>query len=339
VPGFVERIYVDFIGKRVKRGDPLFSIYSPELLAAQEEYLLALRTRRSLAAVGNGQGEGAGNDGEALVAAARRKLTLWDVPESEIARIVRTGEPTKALMFYSPLSGVVTKKDVVEGMKLDAGAMPYEIVDLSSVWVLADVYESELRFVKDDMTATLRLNAYPNREFRGKVMFIDPLLDPSTRTVKVRLTFPNPTGELRPEMFGDVVLHGRPHDGLRIPQDAIIDSGMDKVVFVAVGEGKFQPRKVKLGDSDATHAEIISGLTAGERVVTRANFLIDSESRLRGSLAEMAAEAAPAEPESARVLPDPLQPAAPVPAPISDSPPPMSLPPPAASRDHEAHQP
>ncbi|MEO8180279.1 MAG: efflux RND transporter periplasmic adaptor subunit [Deltaproteobacteria bacterium] len=296
VPGFIERIYVDFIGKQVQEGDPLFSIYSPELLSAQEEYLLALQTKAAL-----GRAGGVENDGAALVAAARRKLALWDVPKSEIERVERTGRPTKAVTFYSPVAGVVTRKDVVEGMKLDAGAMPYEIVDLSSVWVLADVYESELRFVQRDMLATLKLNAFPNREFKGKVVFIDPVLDPQTRTVKVRVTFANPTAELRPEMFGEVVLQGTPHDGLRIPPDAVIDSGTDKLVFVALGEGKFQPRKVEIGTSDGSHAEVISGLAAGERVVTRANFLVDSESRLRASLAEISVGAAV--PQSARVLP------------------------------------
>ncbi|MEZ4361024.1 MAG: efflux RND transporter periplasmic adaptor subunit [Kofleriaceae bacterium] len=348
VPGFVERIYVDFIGKRVKRGDPLFSLYSPELLSAQEEYLLALRTERALSTRGEGSSGGppaadAGSAGGALIAAARRKLELWDVPAAELQRVTRTGEPTKTLTLYSPVAGVVTKKDVVEGMKLDAGSMPYEIVDLSTVWVLADVYESELRFVRDDMTATLRLNAYPNREFQGKVMFIDPLLDPMTRTVKVRLSFPNPTGELRPEMFGDVVLHGAPHDGLLIPQDAVLDSGTDKIVFVALGAGKFQPRKVKLGDSDAVRVEVVSGLQLGERVVTRANFLIDSESRLQGSLAEMSEPEAGA-PERARVLPDPLgastagsdeaAPSAAAPRAPAAPPPPASAPP-----AHHSHAP
>jgi len=303
VPGFVERIYVDFIGKTVRKGDRLFSLYSPELLASQDEYLLALKTRGALAKANDATAESSSADGSALVAAARRKLSLWDISEAEIDRVASTGTPTKTLTIYSPVSGVVTKKDVVEGMKLEAGAMPYEIVDLSSVWVLADVYESELRFVKPSMTATLRLNAYPNREFKGKVVFIDPLLDPKTRTVKVRLTFPNPTGDLRPEMFGEVVLHTPPHDRLWIPPDAIIDSGADKLVFVASGEGKFSPRKVTLGESDGSRVAVLDGLTLGERVVTRANFLIDSESRLRASLAEMSTSAAARGPESARVLP------------------------------------
>lgn len=300
VSGFVDRVYVDFVGKRVKRGDPLLSIYSPELLSAQEEFLIAQKSKDAF----SGRGLGVPGEGDRLVNAARRKLLLWDVPEAEIARIAKTGEPKKTLTLYSPLAGVVTRKDVVEGMKLDAGAMPYEIVDLSTVWVLADVYESELRFVTRDMPATLKLNAFPNREFKGKVVFIDPLLDPQTRTVKVRLTFPNPEGDLRPEMFGEVVLFGSARDGLSIPSDAVIDSGTEKVVFVAIGSGKFQPRTVKLGESDGTRVEVQGGLSLGERVVTRANFLVDSESRLRASLAETSAAHSPNQPpESARVLP------------------------------------
>ncbi|HWO13763.1 MAG TPA: efflux RND transporter periplasmic adaptor subunit, partial [Polyangiaceae bacterium] len=306
VPGFIEQVYVDFVGKRVQKGDPLFSIYSPELFSAQGEYLLALRTQRAL----NQAGGDANQDGDSLVRAARRKLSLWDVPDSAIERIARTGEPERTLTFYSPLAGVVTKKDVVQGMKLDAGAMPYEIVDLSRVWVLADIYEVELQFVREGMAATLRLNAFPNREFKGQVVFIDPLLDPQTRTVKVRLTFDNRTGELRPEMFGEVVLHGVPHEGLWIPLDAVIDTGTDKVVFVAGEGGRFEPRKVRLGASDETRAEVVSGLVLGERVVTRANFLVDSESRLRASLAELStAASAPASPDSARVLPKAAEPA------------------------------
>ncbi|MEP7050871.1 MAG: efflux RND transporter periplasmic adaptor subunit [Pseudomonadota bacterium] len=306
VSGFVEHIYVDFVGKRVKKGDPLFSMYSPDLLAAQSEYLVALKTKSALS--------GTGNDADGLLSAARSKLELWDVPAADVRRLASTGQVTKSLTVYSPLAGVVTKKDVVEGMKLDAGAMPYEIVDLSSVWVLADVYESELRFVAENMPATLKLTAFPNREFKGKAAFIDPLLDPDTRTVKVRLAFANTTGELRPGMFGEVVLLGTPRDGLSIPADAVIDSGTEKLVFVAIGAGKFQPRTVKVGASDETNVEIVSGLTLGERVVTRANFLVDSESRLRASLAETSAGVTfPVAPESARVLPATTEPVAPKP--------------------------
>jgi Cu(I)/Ag(I) efflux system membrane fusion protein len=306
IPTYVERIYVDFVGKPVRKGEPLFSVYSPELLSAQEEFLLALKTRSSLAG-------GLPADGDALVAAARRKLELWDIPTAEIDRLARTGRPTKNLTIYSPIAGVVTKKDVVEGMKLDAGAMPYEIVDLSQVWVLADVYEGELRNVRTGMPATLTLNAYPNRSFEGRVQFIDPLLDPKTRTVKVRIAFPNPTGELKPEMFGEVVLQGAAREGLRVPADAVIDSGTVTVVFVSVGEGKFEPREVRLGESDGKTVEVVSGVAEGEKVVTRANFLVDSESRLRASLASLpggAPKPAPAPGPEAAPPPPPATPAA-----------------------------
>jgi Cu(I)/Ag(I) efflux system membrane fusion protein len=298
VAGFVERIYVDFIGKQVQRGSPLFTLYSPELLAAQDEYLLALRARGVLGSANISPS----GENDTLVNAARRKLELWDVPAKTIDQIEQTRQTVKTVTFYSPVSGVVTKKDVVRGMKLDAGAMPYEIVDLSQVWVVADVYESEIRFVKEGMPATLTLNAFPNREFAGKTVFIDPMLDPISRTVKVRVTFPNPTKELKPEMFGEVVLKGSPHEALTIPEDAVINSGTGHVVFVAINDGKFQPRLVQLGDTDGNQVEIVSGLTLGERVVTRANFLIDSESRLRASLAELAG-GPQLQPESARVLP------------------------------------
>lgn len=301
VSGFVEKVYVDFIGRPVRRGERLFSIYSPELYAAQEEYLLALRTRKRLA---DGGGSLAHN-GDELVASARRKLELWDIPASELRRLEQGGKAQRALALYSPISGVVVKKDVVDGMKLDAGAMPYEIVDLGHLWVLADVYESELRHVQVGMPATLELQAFPNRRFEGKVVFIDPLLDPKTRTVKVRLTFPNPTGELRPEMYGEVTLRGQSRDALRIPTDAVIDSGTRHVVFASLGDGKFQPREVKLGDGDGSFVEVLEGLREGEQVVTRANFLIDSESRLKASLAAMAHSSAPAAPPPAPPAADP----------------------------------
>ena len=238
--GFMEHVHANFIGRPVKKGEPLFSIYSPELLSAQQEYLLALDTRKRLAQAG-----GMSADGDALVAAARRKLELWDVPRSEIDRLERTGEPTRTITFYSPATGVVTKKDVVPGMRVNAGDMPFEIVDLSRVWVLADAYETDLRQVKVGMAAKLTLKAFPDRTFTGRVAFIDPLLDPKTRTAKVRVEFSNPTGELKPEMFGEVVFQGRSREGIRIPTDAVIHTGTQSVVFVALPDGKFQPREVQ----------------------------------------------------------------------------------------------
>ncbi|HEX9052740.1 MAG TPA: efflux RND transporter periplasmic adaptor subunit, partial [Anaeromyxobacter sp.] len=301
--GFMERVYADFVGRPVRKGEPIFSIYSPELVAAQEEYLLALRTRKSLGASGS-----LGEDGDALVEAARRKLELWDVPRAEIERIERSGKPSRTLTFYSPATGVVTRKDVVPGMRVSAGDMPFEIVDLSRVWVLADAYETDLGRVKVGMPATLTLKAFPNRTFQGRVAFIDPMLDPKTRTAKVRIDVPNPSGDVRPEMFGEVVLRGTPRTGLRIPADAVIQSGTQSVVFVALPDGKFQPREVKLGPSDGQHVEVQSGLEAGDGVVTRANFLVDSESRLRASLAALPGGAPKPAPATAADAGAPLPP-------------------------------
>jgi Cu(I)/Ag(I) efflux system membrane fusion protein len=280
--GFMEHVHANFIGRPVKAGEPLFSIYSPELLATQQEYLLALDTRKRLAAAG-----GMTADGDALVAAARRKLELWDVPRKEIERLARSGEASRDITFYSPATGVLTKKDVVPGMRVNAGDMPFEIVDLSRVWVLADAYETDLRHVRIGMRATLTLKAFPNRTFTGRVAFIDPLLDPRTRTAKVRIEVSNPTGELRPEMFGEVVLEGKSREGVRIPADAVIHSGTKSVVFVALPDGKFLPREVALGEGDSEWVEVLSGIEIGDGVVTRANFLVDSESRLRASLAAL----------------------------------------------------
>jgi Cu(I)/Ag(I) efflux system membrane fusion protein len=296
--GFMEHVHANFVGRPVRAGEPLFAIYSPELLAAQQEYLLALDTRKRLAAAG-----GMSADGDALVAAARRKLELWDVPRKEIERLERTGEATRAVTFYSPASGVLTKKDVVPGMRVNAGDMPFEIVDLSRVWLLADAYETDLRHVRLGMRATLTLKAFPNRTFAGRVAFIDPLLDPRTRTAKVRIEVPNPTGELRPEMFGEVVLEGRSREGVRIPADAVIHSGTKSVVFVALPNGKFQPREVALGEGDSEWVEVVSGLERGDGVVTRANFLVDSESRLRASLASLAGSGSAAPEPPAKATP------------------------------------
>jgi Cu(I)/Ag(I) efflux system membrane fusion protein len=277
--GFVEQVQADFVGQQVQRGAPLFSVYSPELLAAQDELLLALRTQKALAS-----SRGLSADGDDLAASARRKLQLWDVPAATVARIEQTGHAERTITVVSPASGVVVKKEVVPGMRIEAGGMPYELWDLTSVWVLADVYETDLRHLAVGAPATLTFKAVPGREYQGRVAFIDPLLDPKTRTAKVRISLGNPGAVLKPEMFGEVVLKTAPRQALRIPTDAVIDSGTRSVVFVALGDGKFQPRVVRLGASDGDYVEVQDGLTTGDQIVTRANFLVDSESRLKASL-------------------------------------------------------
>lgn len=282
VEGYVEQLFADFVGMPVRRGQPLFSLYSPSLLAAENEYVLALNTRDELQKAG-----AADDNGASLVAAARRKLELWDVPEGEIRRLEQSRTPSRTLTFLSPISGVVTAKNVVQGASLKPGDTPYEITDLGEVWVMADAYEGDLANVRVNMPAVLTLKAYPGRSFRGMVAFIDPLLDAATRTAKVHMHFPNPGAVLKPEMFGEVVLEGRERKGLRVPADAVIHTGTLDVVFVALGEGKFAPREVQLGVRSGGEVEVRSGLEAGQQVVTRANFLVDSESQLRASLAAM----------------------------------------------------
>lgn len=282
VEGYIERLYVDFVGRPVRRGQPLFSLYSPSLLAAENEYVLALQTRDALQQAGSTD-----NSGISLVEGSRRKLELWDIPRAEIERIERERKPSRAVTFLSPISGVVTAKNVVQGASVSAGDTPYEITDLSDVWVKADAYEGDLGSVRVGMAALLTLKAYPGRSFRGSVAFIDPLLDPATRTAKVHMHFRNPGLELKPEMYGDVVLEGRDRIGLRVPADAVIRTGTKDVVFIALGDGKFAPREVQLGARNGSEVEVKSGLDVGQRVVTRANFLVDSESQLRASLASL----------------------------------------------------
>lgn len=282
VGGFVEKLYVDFTGKPVRKGQPLFALYSPELLSMQNEFLLARETQALLA-----KGRAVAGSGDDLVEVARNRLRLWDVSEAQIRELERTGKPSKTLTIVSPVNGVVTKKDVVEGARLEAGAMPYEITDLANLWVLADAYEKDLGRIHVGQKATLSLTAFPNRSFEGEVAFVDPVLDPASRTAKVRLTFANPKGELKPEMFGEVKLRTESREALTIPADAVVATGTKQVVFVALDGGHFEPREVSIGESDGERTEVLEGLTGGEKVVTRANFLIDSESRLKASLAAM----------------------------------------------------
>ena len=282
VDGYVEKLFVDFVGMPVAKGKPLFTFYSPDFVSAQEDYLLALRTRRLL------QGP-LQSSGEDLLDAARRRMALWDVPPAELDELERSGTVRKSLTLYSPISGVVTAKTAAEGTRITPADTPYEITDLSRVWGVADVYEPEIPMVKVGMAAELTLGSFPDRTFKGRVAFIDPQVDPKSRTVKVRVELDNPRGELKPEMYGEMVLKSRARQGLTVPIDAVLDSGARKVVFVALGDGRFEPREVQTGANLGESVEILGGIRAGESVVTRASFLVDSESRLRAALAQFSA--------------------------------------------------
>ena len=286
VEGFVEKLFVDFIGKPVAKGQPLFSLYSPEFVSAQSEYLLAVKTQNALA------GGSLAASGTGLLESAKRRLTLWDVPEGALDRLEKTGEVQKSLTLRSPISGVVTVKNIVEGARIMPADIPFEITDLGRIWALADVYETELGLVKVGLPATMTLPSFPGKTFTGRVAFVDPVLDPKTRTTKVRIEFPNPKGDLKPEMFGEVLLKGPSHKGILVPLDAVLDAGTQKVAFIALGDGKFEPREVTTGLKVGEQIEVLSGLKAGDEVVTRANFLLDSESRFRAALAHIGQKSA-----------------------------------------------
>jgi multidrug efflux pump subunit AcrA (membrane-fusion protein) len=280
--GYVETLPVDYTGRAVRKGEPLLSIYSPELLATQQEYLLASRAKRELARSGNSDIARGGVD---LYESARQRLLLWDIPPAEIARLERTGEPRKALTLVSPVSGIVTAKSVVQGARVMPADSLFEIADLSRVWVLADVYESEAPFVRVGQTGRMTLSYLPGREWSGVVTFIAPVVQPETRTVSVRLEFANPDGTLKPEMFAEVLLERPLGNVVAAPEAAVLSTGTRSIVFVVRGDGGFEPREVQVGTKTDGYWEIRRGLEAGEKVVTQANFLIDSESRLKAAFA------------------------------------------------------
>jgi Cu(I)/Ag(I) efflux system membrane fusion protein/cobalt-zinc-cadmium efflux system membrane fusion protein len=284
--GWIEKLYVNFVGEDVKKGQPLFEIYSPELVTAQEEYLLAVEQYNSLATNSYSRVR---NGAERLLKASLTRLRYWDLTEEQIEQIGKSGKVQKILTIYSPAAGVVTEKNAFEGHYVKEGEHQYQIVDLSSVWVDVDVYEYELPWVRKGMAAEMDLAYIPGKRFKGKVLFIYPYLDPKTRTAKLRLAFPNPGYQLKPGMYADIYLKSViAKDSLVIPQEAVIDSGVRKIVFVALGEGKFQPRDVNIGlEGNDNEFQVLEGLSEGEEIVLSAQFMLDSESRLREAIQKM----------------------------------------------------
>jgi len=274
--GYIERLFVDRTGQPVRRGQPLLMVYSPDLVATERELLLALENVRRLSS-GSPQ---AASDASALLSATRQRLRLWDIPASEIDRIEKSGEVSKTLTLYSPVSGVVLKKDAVAGLAIMPGMPLYTIADLSTVWVLADVYQSEMPMTAPGNSAVISASFLPGETFRGRVDFVYPTLTEETRTVKVRLVIPNPKGLLKPGMFVRVSLSGKERKVLAIPRSALIDTGERQIAFVEQSAGVYAPRQVETGVQGKVFVEVLSGLSEGEMVVTSANFLIDSESRI-----------------------------------------------------------
>lgn len=295
VEGWVDKLYVDTTGQKVKRDDYLLEIYSPKLVATQEEYLLA-RSFDMDSGGEEGAGVGAGGNaagdyrrgGDSVLDLAKKRLQLWDVPAHQIKELEESGQVKRTLHIHSPASGVVVKKNVQKGMFVKPGMNLYTIADLSKVWVYADVFEYEMSWISVGQRAEMTLAAYPGRVFKGKISFINPFMEPKTRTVKVRLEFDNPGRKLKPDMYANVILtsrRGKPV--VVVPSEAVLLSGERSVVIVSRGKGKFTPREVTLGVEAGGLFEVISGLEEGEEIVTSAHFLIDSESRLKEAISKM----------------------------------------------------
>ena len=285
VGGWIEDLYVDFTGRFVQQGEPLLTLYSPELVSTQEEYLLALRAKKDL--VKSPFPEVAGS-GSSLAESARRRLKLWDITEEQIKALEESGQPKKTLTLYSPFSGIVLEKVAYKGLNVMPGMALYKLADLSVVWLIADIYEYELPFIHLGQQAAVQLSYLPGEVFTGKAIYIYPYLDPNTRTAKVRFEFPNPHGKLKPEMYANVEIKVHLGRKLAVPEGAIIDTGLRQMAIIDKGSGYFEPREVKVGAKVDNYYEVIKGLKTGEKVVTSANFLIDSESRLKEAMGGMA---------------------------------------------------
>ena len=311
VEGWIRDLFVDYTGQPITRGQPLFTLYSPDVLTTENEYLMAIKTRQ---AVQESQIADARERADQLVASARQRLALWDLPPDEIRMLEEGRQPSDAVTFRSPVTGFVIEKQVLKGAHVMPGQTLYKIADLSVVWVEAAVYENEVSSLRVGQRAMVTLDAYPGQRFAGRVLYIYPTVDEQTRTTKVRYEFPNPGGRLKPGMYANVELSMPSGMAVLVPASAVLDSGKEQVVFVAKGDGYFEPRPVTIGRRSGDQIEIVKGIKEGEQVATGATFFLDSESQLRASLQGYEAPpagtaAAPAQPLdiSFHSIPDPVK--------------------------------
>ena len=275
--GYVEKLYVNFVGQRVKRGEPLAAIFSPDLVAAEQELLVSARLSRTL---GASTIPGVPGNTTDLLAAAKERLRLWDVSDDQINAVLTSGSPMRTVPISSPASGFVIEKKVVQGQSIQAGDELYTIADLSDVWVEAQLREEDAGRVSLGATATLDFTSYPGRPFTGRVTYIDPMLGETARTVKARITVLNTDARLKPGMYATVVLNSSTQSALTVPRSAVVQTGERALVFVDLGNGKLNAQTVQLGRTGGDYVEVLSGLASGQRVVTSAQFLIDSESNV-----------------------------------------------------------
>ena len=294
VEGWIEKLYADYTGKYVSKGAPLADIYSPELISTQLEYInllnwkssVGLRTQRNIEFNWGDRFGTVGRltvyDLDPLIDVAKQKFALWEIPEEQMKEVEVSKQPVKTMTIKSPASGYVFSKPVFKGTRVAPGDKIFDIVDLSTVWVLADIYEYEIPFVKVGQNARITLSYYPGKEFSSKVDFIYPSLSGQTRTARVRFVLPNPNVLLKPQMFANVEMELDLGEKLSIPETAILDTGARQVVYVDLGDGNFSPRQIKAGDRANGMVEVLSGLKASEKVASSAVFLIDSEAKLKG---------------------------------------------------------
>ena len=277
VSGWIQEVFVNSVGRPVRKGEPLFTLYSPDLLATQDEYLLALKTKAQLAASPLADAK---DSAGALVASARERLRLWDLTEEQIAALERRGKVEPVLTVYAPASGIVLKREALPGKYVEPGTTLYEVADLSHVWVHADIYESEVAAAKLNQPASVAFASYPGEVFRARVSYIYPSLNSEARTVRVRLELPNPGLRLKPGMYGTVTLRTDSAKTLVVPKEAVLDTGLRQLVYLDRGQGVYEPAPVKLGRKSQDRVEVLEGIKEGDRVVTSANFLLDADSKL-----------------------------------------------------------
>lgn len=282
IEGWVERLYVDFTGAPVRKGQPMMDVYSPKLVTAQEELILARRL------ADEATGERAQRSAQGLLESARRRLAYWDIPAEQIARIERSGQPTKTLTLRAPASGIVVEKNVVEGGRIMPGMDVYKIADLATVWVEGEVFEKDLSLATQGQTAEVTFEAYPGEVFGGTITYVYPTVSVDSRTGKVRVALRNPDLRLRPGMYANIRLRVEGHhEGLSIPRSAVLFTGERAVVFVRHDDGMLVPHQVTTGLVAGNEIEILDGLREGQQVVTSASFLIDAESNLGASMGDM----------------------------------------------------
>ena len=279
--GWIRDLHADYTGQPVQKGQVLFTLYSPDLMTTQQEYLLALKTREQVASSTIAD---AREFADRVVDAARERLRLWDVSAEDVTALDESRRVPDSVAFRSPVSGFVLEKQATRGMHVTPGQTLYKVADVSSVWVEADVYEREIALARVGQRAMVTLDAYPGESFEGRATYIYPFVEENSRTVKVRFQFANPRGRLKPGMYANVEMTGDSGMALTVPTDALLDSGTDRIVFVARGEGLFTPRPVVVGRRFGSRVEILEGLKEGEQVASGATFFLDSESQLRAGV-------------------------------------------------------